>query len=243
MEIPIFTTFPTIQDDTAFSQLRVVSQEEQTLSNRKGPAAGRFESRETLLGWGREFDSVKFIVGGNLARYLMKLHIESVLSLGCGDCLHEFALKYETPQVNIIATDYDPFVIERVKELFPEIDRAEVFDITKDDFSQYKGQCEAILMIGVDYTLSRSEMLSLFRRVKETGARHLIIIRSCISIRRALIGKAYLAMGYHPPGRFHGWARTRGEFKKLVKMVSGIKLRGMLPVEKVILIHLNLNQS
>ncbi len=264
MKLPMFTASPDVQDETAYKEHRVVSREELTLLRKKGSeyhhSQNKFRSRQDLLHWGEQYSNAKFILGKYLAVYLRELSVKSVLSLGSGECDHEYAIKLAAPEITITATDFDPFVVEKVSEFLPEIDKVEMFDINKDDFAQFQGKYDAILMIGVIYALSNDEVLDFFKRVPSVGANHIIIVTSYLSasgvlkyflhqvyihnplaylIRRFVLKRNMAAHG----GRFHGWIRSKGEFVRLMKKASTVKLHKVLKLkplsETQVLIHIN----
>lgn len=240
MKIPMFTQDPRVQDATAYAEHRVVSREEQSLARQLGSeyyhSQNKFRSRQDMLHWGEKYGkNVKFIRGKYLAAYLQKLSVKSVLSLGSGECYHEYAIKLVAPEIAVTATDFDPFVVEKVAAFLPEIDNSEVFDIKEDDFARFQGKYDAILMVGVEYVLSDDEMVDFFKRVAMVGANHIIMISSFITssqvlkyiilLRLSQLKRFLLAQKVAPPsGRFHGWTRSKGEFVKLTRMAGTVEL-------------------
>jgi len=216
-----------------------VSREEQTLSRQKA-SENKFRSRQGMLHWGEKYGkNVKFIRGKYLAAYLQKLSVKSVLSLGSGECYHEYAIKLVAPEIAITATDFDPFVVDKVSAFLPEIDNVEVFDIKEDDFARFQGKYDTILMIGVEYVFSDDEMIDFFKRVSMIGANHIIILSSYLTFTGLVKSMIWLRLGplkrlllgqreAPPPGRFHGWARSKGEFVRLTRMAGTVKLQEVI---------------
>lgn len=238
MKIPMFTLNPRVQDSTAYKQCRVVSREEKSLA-RQQAWENKFRSRQDMLHWGEQHDKIKFILGKYLASYLRKLSVKNVLSLGSGECYHEYAIKLDAPEIAVTATDFDPFVVEKVAAFLPEIENVEVFDIKEDDFARFQGKYDAILMIGVAYVLSDDEMVDFFKRVAMVGANHIIMVSSCITssqvlkyiilLRLSQLKRFLIAQKVAPPpGRFHGWSRSKGEFIRLIDMAGTVKLQKII---------------
>ena len=239
MKAPCFTQNPRVQDPTAYAEYRVVSREELSLS-RQRRSDNKFRSRQDLLDWGKRHDGIKFAVGEYLAIYLKKLSAKSILSLGCGECYHEYAIKLAAPEIKITATDFDPFVVEKVRAFLPEIDTAEVFDIKQDDFSRFQGKYDTVLMIGVDYVLSDDEVVDFLKKVSIVNANHFIMIsdsyiassqvlKHIILSRLSQLKWFLLRWEKRPsPGRFIGWARSRGEFVRLARMAGTVKLHQVI---------------
>ncbi len=243
MKYPMFTHAPGFEDASAWKERRVISGEE-TASVRR--TQDWFQSREAFIRHGEQHEERKFRLGKYLAGYLKPLAARSVLSLGAGECYHEYALKTAAPGIKIHATDFDPFVARRVAELLPELDAYEVVDIKKDDFARFRGRYDTILLISVEYVFSDDEMVDFFRRVSAAGASHLIIISSSYISNSSVIRQMYysilaplsylkrLLLGRElrtDRGRFHGWARSKGEFVRLMKLAGTLQLREVVTGE------------
>jgi len=233
MKIPVYTQDQKVQDATAKQECKFLSREERTLARKTLP---RFRSRQDLLNWGMEHDGNKFKIGRYLADYLQKLSVKSILSLGCGECYHEHAIKLAAPEIKITATDFDPFVVEKVLEFLPEIDNVEVFDIKKDDFAKFQGKFDAILILNVEGSLSDDEIVGFFRRIPVVGARHILmtsgayltsfqVLEYMIVLRLSKLKWFLLRWETRPPlGRCQAWSRSKGKFVKLIKQAGTVKL-------------------
>jgi len=231
MKMPMFSTVIGTEDLTAYREQRVISANEQ-IAFSKRYLETKFCSRQVLLRWGKQYDGLKFPIGKYLATYLEKLGTRRVLSLGCGECYHEYAIKNASPSIYITAVDFDSFRIGLMPELLPEIDKTMVFDVTKDDFAIFKGEYDVVLMIGLIYALTNEEIVSLLNRVRVVGAKHIIIVASAfinnIQYARYTISKLLSRNGDNHKGRFHGWARSRGEVLKIFKKADGIKVHRII---------------
>lgn len=251
MKRPTFTEDPNVQDELAYKERKVVPSEEWTLTRVKGSAwvssQNKFRSRQDFLQYAEQHDNPKLALGRYLGSYFKALSVKSVLGLGSGECYPEYAIKSVYPEITIAATDFDPFVVEKVSEFLPEIDKVEVLDIKKDDFARFQGKYDAVLMVSVDYVLSDEEMVDLFRRLPVVGANHIIMISaSYLHLRRVLteilisplrLLKNLLPQKTKRQRRFHGWSRSRGEFIRLMKMAGTVRLHKIVTEEPLSKAH------
>jgi len=229
MKVALFTDDPNIQDPDAWQAQRVVSADEWSRSRRTGAdiypgTKEKFKSREAFLDYLARYEEHKLWLAQWLSGYLEKLGARKILGLCSGECPVEFALKRANPDLTIVATDFDPFVVETMAKFLPELDGVEWCDIKQDDFSRFRGNFDAALMVVSFYMLADAEAQAFFARLAGAGVRHFInLCSSVISLKAALKSKgkqvaarALMALGlYRPRQRFHGWARTPSEFPRL----------------------------
>jgi len=235
MKVPVYSLNPRVQAPSSHYGFKPFSQQERT-QVRLVESDGRYQSRQSLLSWGMRNNFNKFIIGQWLATYLKTLSVERVLSLGCGECYHEFAIKLSEPEIKITTTDFEPFVMEKVSAFLPEIDDVEVFDIKQDDFTRFQGKYDAILLLHVEASFSDDEIVSFFKKIPGTGARHMLMFSGAyippfqvLKYWFSWLKWSLLRWKTRPPlGRQHGWARSRGEFLKLMEAAGTLKLSKLI---------------
>jgi hypothetical protein len=195
-----------------------------------------FSSRESLLAWYGSQDSVKFPAVDFVADFMARRSLNSVLSLGAGPCVLEYHLLTKlSPGARVIATDFDAFLIEQARRLFPEL-RSEVFDFFRDDVKSLLKKNDPpvrlAVFFGSSYVMDDAQFVSLFRGLREAGIQDIIDFYPAFLSRndclkqlnplsylkrfswiRRLFGKGSL-------GKFHGYARSRGELRKLYRMAG-----------------------
>ena len=200
--------------------------------------ANIFESREVLLRWYLSNNAAKLSALGFLIQYIIDKRFTNVLSLGAGMCVLEYLLKYALPaDAMVVATDFDRYLINKAKVFFPGIIPV-AFDFFKDDIQEIQNKIkprriDLAVFFGSSYVMNEESFIFLFKRLKEIGVKQIIdfyggyldlktiinlffllplkentIIRKIF--RKPLIEKKYL-------GKFHGYARSRSELKKLYK--------------------------
>jgi len=229
MKVALFTDDPSVHDPGAWQVQRVFSASEWSHIRRTGAnfcpgGTERFRSREAFLDHLARHADHKLRLGQWLRGYLRPLGARKVLGLCSGECPVELGLKRANPNLTIVATDFDPFIVETVARYLPELDGVELLDIKKDDFSRFQGAFDTALMVEGFYTLADPEARDLFGRLARAGVRHFINLCSAVILLKAAlqckgkqaVAQALMALGlYRPQKRFHGWARTPSEFSHL----------------------------
>ena len=129
----------------------------------------------------------------------------------------EYHLKQNLPDLVIHVTDFDPFIVDSMSLLLPELNGMTLFDIRHDDISKFKSQCDFILLVDVLYALTDQECKDFFQRAYKAGFLGIILIASSISTPAMLLKYKitnlirkiiYNILSIQKPSlRFHGWSR------------------------------------
>lgn len=177
-------------------------------------------------------------------KYVNANGYKNILSLGAGQCVLEYLLKYAlTEDSNVIAADFDSFFIKKAKLHFPSIIPVE-FDFFKDDLDdlqkKLKIHFDVAVFFGSACVMDDSDFIRQFRSLKEIGVKRIIdfhagyiprrripaIIRSrLISYAASKLRRIEMINKIRPPsssyrGKFHGYGRTRGELRRLYKQAG-----------------------
>lgn len=173
----------------------------------------------------------------------------NILSLGSGPSVLEYMLKMALPEESkLIACDFDPFVVEKVREFFPEL-IVERFDFFKDDIKTLKAELniefDLVVFFASAYVMDDPEFIKLFSGLKKTGVKQVIdfhagymspkdVIMSYLeplttnsTVRKYFYKPPVTAEGYR--GKFHGYSRDRSELRRLYKN-SGLELQKEISV-------------
>jgi SAM-dependent methyltransferase len=229
MKVATFTDDPNVLDPAAWEEQRVVNAQEWSRTRRQGAdifpgTREKFRDRQAFLDYLARYEDQPLRLGHWLNGYLRQVGARNILGLCSGEGPVEYALKRADPGWTIVATDFDPFVVQKVSEYLPELGGVELCDIKQDDFSRFQGKFDTALMVASFYLLNDDEVRSLMRRLAAAGITRLVVATtSLISTRAALKAKGkhaaariLISLGlYRFPLRFHGWARTRSEFFRL----------------------------
>jgi hypothetical protein len=198
-----------------------------------------FESRELLLRHYLSTNAEKLSALAFLIKYANDKRFVNIISLGAGACVLEHLLKYALPEGStIVATDFDPFFIEKARLLFPSI-IAEEFDFFRDDLVELRNRLkidfDLAIFLNSSYVMDNVQFVKLFHGLARIGVKQIVDFQGgfvtyvdalkAILVRRALdidsrVGKLLKKVGVSEGGyrgKFHGYARTRGELRSLYR--------------------------
>ncbi|MFH0861103.1 MAG: class I SAM-dependent methyltransferase [Candidatus Altiarchaeota archaeon] len=210
-----------------------------------------FKTRESLLRWYLSQNAIKLPALGFLIQHLNDERFKNILSLGAGPCVLEYLLKCALPEDSkVIAADFNSFYIEKAKLHFPSIIPLK-FDFFNDDITELQKKSgvdfDVAVFFGSAYVMDDVQFINLFRGLKRTGVRQIIDfyagyiptsdlpkmfirdIRSSIvsRLRKIPITKGILnkikPVGSSYGGKFHGYARSHSELRRLYKE-AGVNL-------------------
>jgi len=238
MKIKLYssTSDPYVQDSTAENELRVFSNDEWAYLWSTGDCTEEykeiFKDKEKFLSLIEDRTRKE---AERLGEYLLEIGARDILCLSSGPTHHEYLIKQKIPETRITVSDFNPFLVDVVRRLFPEYEDHLLIDIKKQDFTIYKGKFDTVMLMLACYVLNDDEFVSFLRNVRKIESLHLILVedgfvnnkrylqyllnstlRNLVNIKKQLQGTPPVSWG-----RFHGWGRTRGHVSKLVKR-SGV---------------------
>lgn len=209
--------------------------------------AREFGSKESLLRWyfSNNANTDKLAALAFLIKHIHNNNFRNILSLGTGQCVLEYLLKCALPEGSkVIAADFDSFFIEKARLHFPQIIPVE-FDFFKDDLQDLQNKLnirfDLAVFFGAAYVMDDSRFVGIFRELREIGVKQIIDFHAgYIPYRKIpiiMLGrmKAYMMDKLRDieivnrikprsyKGKFHGYARSRGESRRLYKE-SGVNL-------------------
>ena len=243
MKIPIYTKDKNLD----FNKKEIVSAEEWAETRKKGwefKVGNKFSSGKDYINWGLKYEREKFKLGAKLTRILNLINAKKVLSLGAGGAYVEYSILKNNPEIRIKVSDFDSFIINKVRKLLPEFKDAEVFDFKKQDFSKFKGY-DTALLVGVFSCLFDEEANVLLRNLRDIGIKNIFIVTAAY-LYWANILKVFLR-SLMKKGRFHAFSRSKSEFKKIINIVNGIRIKKIINIKrnnsKQLLIHIVCNKN
>jgi hypothetical protein len=152
-----------------------------------------------------------------------------VFELGCGDMIQALHVTKRFPDLTYVATDFDPYLIERLAAL-PALARVEkrVFDVLKDPHDAFAG-ADLLLSWGLDAALDDAQLTALLRSARRFGIPYLMCSPTTIGpLTRAhqwSSARARERLLAERRIRMHGWARSVAYFKKVAR-AAGVSVRG-----------------
>jgi hypothetical protein len=150
----------------------------------------------------------------SILRLVQDHNLNAVFSAGVGCAQLEFHLKQLAPSLYLTCTDYTPGVVERLRTIFPECDRVECFDMLA---SPWPTLMSALYLLNrVDTEFSDTQFESVFARMAEAGADHVLVIPtsllSAMGLCKEWLNRVAHTLARHPL-TFAGYHRNRGSFE------------------------------
>lgn len=191
-----------------------------------------FTSKELLL---RHFLQENWQKIGSLVilrEIVEKNKFRNILSLGAGQCVLEYLLKISIPKVEVFASDFDSFCVEKAKQFFPEITAIQ-FDFDMDDVVSLKQklgvEIDSAVFFGSAGVMDDLPFIDLFSNLRKIGVKHIVdfhggfmdakgVIKYFLkpltanTAIRKLFGKPHMGKG-----KFHAYLRSRGELRRLYR--------------------------
>ena len=142
------------------------------------------------------------------------------LEVGCGCMATAFVIKNTFPHLRYLATDYDPYVIEKCSKLsvLDGIEKA-VFDVRQDKLDVF-GKVDLLISWGLDACIEDEYILKLLSFAKDRQVPYLMYPSSVGMIRYLLDKKSSKKTGRllkEKKIRMMGWRRSLRYFKKLAE--------------------------
>lgn len=138
----------------------------------------------------------------------------SIISVGVGTAYLEYNLKRLYPPLNLTCSDYTPQSIERLKQVFPECDAIEVFDMLKDRWKPC--QNALYLLYRVDTEFSDEQWKKLFITMGESNISDILFVPSVFLGLRFFITEKLVNLWHRFRGyqiTFAGYVRTKDTVK------------------------------
>lgn len=194
-------------------------------------AAGRqYADDESYLRYIAEVEGAKISSALSLTDAFDFSRYRRIFEMGCGDMIQALQVTRHVPGLQYVATDFDPYVIERCGAL-PVLAGIEkrVFNVLEDSTDVFAG-FDLIVSWGLDATLDDRQFLTLLASVGRLGVPYLMcspttigpLIRACqwsaAGAERRLLEQRRI--------RMHGWARSIAYFKTLAA-TAGLGVRNV----------------
>lgn len=172
--------------------------------------------RETYIR--RAAESKEILERANAITNIIKdLDIKRIFSIGVGCAYLEFNIKQLRPDIELICTDFTPYAIDRLSDVFIECDKIQLFDMTKENLSVSSDTM--VLMNRIDTELDNTEWSKVFNNMYNNQVSNLMVIATeFITIRKVLIECRNVIIKHLGSNiTFAGYIRTKARFKELWK--------------------------
>lgn len=153
-----------------------------------------------------------------------------IFEVGCGDMSQALHITKRWPDVEYVATDFDPYVIERCATL-PVLSgiRKQVFDVLADSHEAFAG-FDLLVSFGLDAALDDGQFGALLASVRRLQVPYLMCspttIGPIVQLYQWSSRRARQRMLDERRIRMHGWARSVSYFSKLAS-AAGVPMRSV----------------
>jgi hypothetical protein len=156
----------------------------------------------------------------------------SIFEIGCGDMSQAYIIHRLYPNIHYVATDLDPYVIERCSQLqvLGGIEKR-VLDVRSIPDHQLPFEGFDLLMSwGMEYALDDKQLLRLFRMAEGAGLPYLMCSASTIGLieyaRYRMGARRMYALVNQRKLRMTGWRRSIRNFQSLARQ-AGLEMRAL----------------
>jgi hypothetical protein len=187
--------------------------------------SGVFSSRDAVV---REFlskNASKLNTLAYIIRFAYQHDAKKILSLGAGMCVIEEFLRQALPEDSVVvATDFNDYLIGNARRFFPDI-VALPFDFFKDDVRTICDTAgttfDIAIFMGSSYVMDDEEHIRILSQLKDNRVKWVIDLTPTripyYKLPRAILGEIKCTMTGEDRGKFHGFQRTRQDFRHLYK--------------------------
>jgi hypothetical protein len=189
-----------------------------------------FASTQNLLRWYLQVDGNKLSAAGFLIGFAARVRVETIVSFGAGPAVIEYVTSMGLPSPSLmLATDFDPWLVQRTGDLLPGIHTA-LFDLYYDDPAELVDSAgrppDMAIFLGSSYVMEDARFIEFFRRLGEVGVHYVVDFQAgYLPLMGWARAQAARLIRRHPPAdaKFHGFARTRLELRRIYR-ASGLRI-------------------
>ena len=200
---------------TADEHSSIVEQEFSAVLSTKESVVREFLSKE-----GSKLMALAYMI-----RFAYRHNARKILSLGAGTCVMEEFLRQALPEDSIVvAIDFDKFFIDNAQRFFPSI-VAMKFDFFTDDLKTIcdatKTTFDVAIFMGSSYVMDDDEHIRILNQLKKNQVKMVIDMTPTLilyqKLPRVILGEIKCTLTHEYRGKFHGFQRTKQEFRNLYK--------------------------
>ena len=194
------------------------------------------KNKESYISWYLQKHPHKLIILAFLIKHIKENNFKNILSLGSGCCVLEYLLKLSLPDLKVVASDNNSYLIKTAQTLFPNITVLE-FDFCQWHYSLLDGKFDVAVFFGSSYMMSEDTMTRQLRSLKMCRIKHIVIFeagfltnKECYKLilsslkRSPILRKLFGKLPLKPQERNHqGYAYSRGALRRIYRN-AGLKV-------------------
>ncbi len=217
LKIPVYA-----QDPNLVSGDGIYKAEEWSLTRKKGSEllgtdGSQYDNDHNYLKFIFRLENMKILSAILLADHFSFGKYKRVFEIGCGHMPQTLVIKNMFPQLKYVATDYDPYVVEKCSKLsiFKDIE-FDVFDASSSNLDVIQG-FDLLISWGIDATLEDEHLSNLLGSCKKYGVSFLMCSPNIVGLTSLIVhatkkGKISKKLNEHKI-RMHGWQRSLKSFR------------------------------
>jgi len=222
LKIPTYT-----QDPNLVSGDGIYKAEEWSLTRKKGAElygtnGSQYDDDYNYLKYIFLIENMKVLSAISLSKHFDFAKYNRIFEIGCGDMSQALTIKNMFPDLQYVATDYDPYVINKCSNLPILRDiKKDVFDALNPNFDAIQ-DFDLFISWGVDYALEDEYLLNLLHHCKKQNIPFLICSPSVAGFTDLL--SHAVRKKQTQKFRMHGWSRSIKTFRDFSHK-SGMSLK------------------
>jgi hypothetical protein len=177
-------------------------------------------------------ESINLIGVLSLAKVFDFGHYASIFEIGCGDMAQAYVIHRLFPDIRYVATDLDPYVIERCSLLsvLTGIEKRVLNVLAIPDEELPFSEFGLLMSWGMEYALNDDQLLRLFRMVARVRIPYLMCSASTIGLvqytRDLVRARKVRTLVEQRKLRMTGWRRSIGKFRSLAHQ-EGLEMEAL----------------
>jgi hypothetical protein len=194
-----------------------------------GTSGIEFEDDDKYLHYIFGLEGMNVVGAILLAKAFDFTRYQSVLEIGCGAMAQAYVLHKKFPHIRYLATDLDPFVIDRCAQLpiLTGIEKKVLNVLSLNDVTLFD-DVDLLMSWGMEYALNDDELLRLLTLVAQANIPYLM----CSATTIGLLKYVLFLMRYPQRARLlaerrlrvTGWHRSVGKYRYLAR-AAGLKIQ------------------
>ncbi|MBI3899621.1 MAG: hypothetical protein HY308_15190 [Gammaproteobacteria bacterium] len=188
-----------------------------------GTDGTQFDSDDNYLRYIFSSEGMNVVAAISLARVFDFNRYRSIFEIGCGDMSQAYVLHRLYPQKRYVATDLDPYVIDRCSRLsvLAGIEKSALNVLAIDEGAAPFAGFDLLMSWGMEYALDDTQLLRLLKLVRRHRVPYLMCSATALGlgkyVRHLLFSSKRKRLLNERRLRFSGWERSVRHFSQLAR--------------------------
>jgi hypothetical protein len=195
-----------------------------------GTDGTQFDTDEKYLRYIFGSEGMNVVAAITLAKAFDFGRYRSIYEIGCGDMAQAYVLKRLNPSTRYVATDLDPYVIDRCSQLpaLRGIEKGVLNVLTMDQTTPPFAGFDLLMSWGMEYALDDTQLSGLLQTVERQRIPYLMCSATVMGLgkyaRYLLLSSRHKRLLRQQRVRLSGWERSVLHFSRLARG-AGLRMR------------------